>query len=129
MTPAFSLSGIAKRYPDFALQDISLTLPEGEVMGLVGVNGAGKTTLLRLLTGISSADAGEVEVLGLRLPDEQVAAKREIGFASEEMRLYRRQTQRWHMDLISRIYPAWDAAYATELLRRFDLRPDQVLGG
>lgn len=129
MTPAFCLSGIAKRYPHFALQDISLQLPEGQVMGLVGVNGAGKTTLLRLLTGIASADAGEVEVLGQSMPRDQVSAKRDIGFASEDMRLYRRQTLRWHMELISRIYPGWDEAYAAELLRRFDLRPDQALGG
>ena len=129
MTPAFSLSGIAKRYPDFALQDIHLQLPEGQVMGLVGANGAGKTTPLRLLTGLAAADAGSVEVLGHRLPEAQVAAKRDIGFASEDMRLYKSQSLRWHMDLVSRIYPGWDAAYAHELLKRFDVRADQKLGG
>ena len=129
MTPAFSLSGIAKRYPHFALQDISLELPEGQVMGLVGVNGAGKTTLLRLLTGLAAADAGEVVVLGHRLPDQQVAAKRDIGFASEDMRLYRSQTLGWHVDLMRRVYPSWDDAYAAELRRRFDLRADQALDG
>ncbi|HEY9144120.1 MAG TPA: ABC transporter ATP-binding protein [Arenimonas sp.] len=129
MTPAFSLTGIAKRYPEFALQDINLQLPEGQVMGLVGANGAGKTTLLRLLTGLAAADAGAVEVLGHRLPEAQVAAKRDIGFASEDMRLYKGQTLRWHMDLVSRIYAGWDAAYADELVTRFDVRPDQKLGG
>jgi ABC-2 type transport system ATP-binding protein len=129
MTLAFSLSGIGKRYPHFALQDISLDLPEGQVMGLVGVNGAGKTTLLRLLTGMAAPDAGQVTVLGQRLPDGQVAAKRDIGFASEDMRLYRSQTLRWHMDLMRGIYPGWDEAYAAELVRRFELRPEQTLGG
>jgi ABC-2 type transport system ATP-binding protein len=129
MTLAFSVSGIAKRYPDFALQDISLDLPEGQVMGLVGVNGAGKTTLLRLLTGLAAADAGEVIVLGHRLPEGQVAAKRDIGFASEDMRLYRGQTLRWHMDLMHRIYPGWNAIYADDLVKRFELRPDQTIGG
>jgi len=129
MTLAFSVSGIAKRYPDFALQDISLDLPEGQVMGLVGVNGAGKTTLLRLLTGLAAADAGEVTVLGHRLPEGQVAAKRDIGFASEDMRLYRGQTLRWHMDLMHHIYPGWNAIYAADLLKRFELRPDQSIGG
>lgn len=129
MTPAFSLSGITKRYPHFALQDISLEMPEGQVMGLVGVNGAGKTTLLRLLTGLAAPDAGEVTVLGHRLPEHQVAAKRDIGFASEDMRLYRGQSLRWHMDLVRRIYPGWDEAYAADLLRRFELRAGQALGG
>jgi ABC-2 type transport system ATP-binding protein len=129
MTLAFSLSGIGKRYPHFALQGISLDLPEGQVMGLVGVNGAGKTTLLRLLTGMAAPDAGQVTVLGQRLPEGQVAAKRDIGFASEDMRLYRSQTLRWHMDLVRAIYPGWNEAYAAELVRRFELRPEQTLGG
>jgi ABC-2 type transport system ATP-binding protein len=129
MSLAFSLSGIAKRYPHFALQDITLDLPEGQVMGLVGVNGAGKTTLLRLLTGLAAPDTGEATVLGHRLPDAQVAAKRDIGFASEEMRLYRGQSLRWHMDLVRGIYPGWDEAYAAELIKRFELRPEQALGG
>ena len=129
MTLAFSLSGIAKRYPDFALEDITLDLPEGQVMGLVGVNGAGKTTLLRLLTGLASADAGRVTVLGQRLPEAQVAAKRDIGFASEDMRLYRGQSLRWHMDLMARIYPGWDAGYAANLIKRFELRPEQAVRG
>lgn len=129
MTLAFSLSGIGKGYPHFALTDITLDLPEGQVMGLVGVNGAGKTTLLRLLTGLAAADTGEVTVLGHRLPEGQVAAKRDIGFASEDMRLYRGQTLRWHMDLVRGIYPGWSEAYAGELLKRFDLRAEQTLGG
>ncbi|MCL4817707.1 MAG: ABC transporter ATP-binding protein [Vicinamibacteria bacterium] len=129
MTAAFAVSGLCKRYPEFALQDVDLSLPEGQVMGLVGVNGAGKTTLLRLLTGLAAPDAGSIEVLGHRLPEAQVAAKRDIGFASEDMRLYRGRSLDWHIELVRRIYPAWDHAYASELIRRFDLRPAQPLGG
>ncbi len=129
MTAAFSLTGVAKRYPHFALTNISLVLPQGQVMGLVGVNGAGKTTLLRLLMGQAAPDAGEVEVLGYRLPKDQVAAKRDVGFASEDMRLYRSQTLRWHMDLMRAIYPAWDESYAARLVTRFELRAEQVLRG
>lgn len=129
MTAAFTLTGIEKRYPDFALREIDLTLPEGEIMGLVGVNGAGKTTLLRILTGLASPDAGRVEVLGRSMPEEQVAVKRDLGFAAEDMRLYKTRSLRWHIDLVRAIYPSWDDAYANELLGRFDLRIDQPVGG
>lgn len=129
MTAAFMLQGVSKHYPQFSLNDVSLTLPAGQIMGLVGVNGAGKSTLLRLLTGLAAPDAGQVEVLGHRLPEAQVAAKRGIGFASEDMRLYRGQTLDWHIELVRRIYPEWDSAYAASLLRRFDLRADQPIGG
>jgi ABC-2 type transport system ATP-binding protein len=129
MTAAFAVSGLCKRYPEFALQDVELSLPQGQVMGLVGVNGAGKTTLLRLLTGLAAPDAGQVEVLGHRLPGEQVAARRGIGFASEDMRLYRGRSLDWHIELVRQVYPEWDDAYARELIARFDLKPAQPLGG
>jgi ABC-2 type transport system ATP-binding protein len=129
MTPAIALKGVRKRYDTFALHDIDLELPVGQVMGLVGVNGAGKSTLLRLLMGLVRADGGEVEVLGQRLPQAQVAVKREIGYASDDMRLYRGQTLRWHMDFVRGVYPGWDEDYAQDLLKRFDLKAQQALGG
>jgi ABC-2 type transport system ATP-binding protein len=129
MTAAFALSGLSKRYDNFALSDVTLSMPEGQIMGLVGVNGAGKTTLLRLLSGLARADAGSIEVLGLPMPAQQVQVKKELGFASEDMRLYKTQSLRWHMDFIRSIYPGWDEAYALDLLRRFDLRPEQKLAG
>lgn len=129
MTLAIALEGVRKQYDGFALHDIDLTLPQGQVMGLVGVNGAGKSTLLRMLMGLVRADGGRVEVLGQPLPRAQVAVKRDVGYASDDMRLYRGQSLRWHMDFIRSVYPAWDEAYAQDLLKRFDLRPQQALGG
>ena len=129
MSSAIVLKGVCKQYDAFALRDIDLELPAGQVMGLIGVNGAGKSTLLRVLMGLVHADGGEVEVLGQRLPQAQVAVKRDIGYASDDMRLYGGQTLRWHMDFIRNIYPGWDEAYARHLLGRFDLRPQQKLGG
>ncbi len=129
MNYAIELKGVHKRYDDFALQDIDLALPTGQVMGLVGVNGAGKSTLLRVLMGLIRQDRGDVAVCGHRLPDAQVAAKRDIGYASDDMRLYKGQTLRWHMDFVRGIYPEWDEDYAVRLLGRFDLRAHQTLRG
>lgn len=129
MTAAFAVSGLCKRYPDFSLDDLSLTLPEGEVMGLVGVNGAGKTTLLRLLVGLAAPDAGQIEVLGHTMPGAQVAVKQDVGFASEDMRLYRSRSLDWHIALMRQIYPGWDDDYAARLMQRFDLRAHQPIGG
>jgi ABC-2 type transport system ATP-binding protein len=127
--PAISLRGVQKSYSEFALQNIDLELPTGQIMGLVGANGAGKSTIMRILIGLIRADSGEVEVCGHRLPDDQVAAKHEIGYASEDMRLYKTQTMRWHMDFVQHIYPGWDEVYALQLLKRFDLRLQQAVGG
>ncbi|MBL8514673.1 MAG: ABC transporter ATP-binding protein [Betaproteobacteria bacterium] len=127
--PAISLRGVGKHYAEFALHPLDLELPVGQIMGLVGANGAGKSTIMRILMGLIRADSGEVEVCGHRLPEAQVAAKRDVGYASEDMRLYKTQTLRWHMDFIQGIYGAWDEAYAAQLLQRFDLKSQQKVGG
>ena len=126
---AFELSGVSKKYRYFTLEDIHLKLPRGQIMGLIGANGAGKSTTIRILMGLVHQDSGEVRVLGHRMPAEQVAAKWDIGFASEDMRLYDSMTLDWHMSFIQSIYPNWDASYAQILLKRFGLRAEQKMKG
>jgi ABC-2 type transport system ATP-binding protein len=126
---AFELSGVSKKYRYFTLEDIHLKLPRGQIMGLIGANGAGKSTTIRVLMGLVHQDSGEVRVLGHRMPAEQVAAKWDIGFASEDMRLYDSMTLDWHMSFIQSIYPSWDASYAQILLKRFGLRAEQKVKG
>jgi ABC-2 type transport system ATP-binding protein len=126
---AIELSGVGKKYPFFSLDNIHLQVPQGQIMGLIGPNGAGKSTTIRILMGLVHQDCGEVRVLGHRMPAEQVAAKWDIGFASEDMRLYESMTLGWHMRFIQSIYPDWDAAYAQLLLKRFGLRAEQKIKG
>jgi ABC-2 type transport system ATP-binding protein len=63
------------------------------------------------------------------MPSEQVAAKWDIGFASEDMRLYDAMTLGWHMNFIRSIYSNWDEGYAQILLKRFGLGADQKIKG
>jgi ABC-2 type transport system ATP-binding protein len=126
---AIELDGVCKTYQFFDLANIRLQLPYGTIMGLIGANGAGKSTTTRILMGLVHQDSGDVRVLGHRMPDEQVAAKWNIGFASEDMRLYDSLTLGWHMNFVRSIYPNWDAPYAELLLKRFGLRPEQKIKG
>jgi ABC-2 type transport system ATP-binding protein len=126
---AIEIDGVGKTYPYFTLDNIHLELPRGQIMGLIGPNGAGKSTTIRILLGLVHQDRGEVRVLGHRMPAEQVAAKWDIGFASEDMRLYEMMTIEWHMNFIRSIYSKWDAAYAQQLLKRFGLRAEQKIKG
>ncbi len=120
---------ISKRYPDFHLDNIDLSVPAGSVMGFVGPNGAGKSTTLRIIMGLVRQDAGDVDVLGHPMPREQVAAKWEIGYVSEDMRLYPGQSIAFHMDFMRSIFPTWDSAYADTLLKRFGLVANQKIKG
>ena len=123
------MEGVSKRYPHFLLDNINLELREGRVLGFIGANGAGKSTTIRILMGLVSQDTGIVQVLGRSMPAEQMAAKLDIGFVSEDMRLYGAASLAWHMNFVASMYPRWDQAYADMLLRRFDLKPQQRIKG
>ncbi|MDP3504278.1 MAG: ABC transporter ATP-binding protein [Myxococcales bacterium] len=84
---------LMKRFPGVAaVDDVSLEVNAGEVVGLLGPNGAGKTTTLRMLAGILTPDAGGVEVCGIDLQADPLGAKRRLGFLSGDTQLYRRLT-------------------------------------
>jgi ABC-2 type transport system ATP-binding protein len=129
MSLAVDCKGISKRYPHFELQNVDLSFEQGTVMGLVGPNGAGKSTILRIVMGLLGPDSGTVNVLGHAMPLQQIAAKRQIGFIAEDMRLYESQTIAFHMDFIKSIFDSWDDKYAAALLRRFDLTKEQKVKG
>lgn len=121
--------GISKRYKHFALHDVDLSFEQGTVMGLVGPNGAGKSTILRIVMGLIGPDSGAVKVLGHDMPSQQIAAKRNIGFVAEDMRLYASETIEFHMDFVKSIFDTWDDDYAQRLLRSFDLNEKQKVKG
>lgn len=122
---AFEMNGVGKAFRFFTLTDLSLDLEPGQILGLVGPNGAGKSTTIRLLMGLLAADAGEIRLLGHEMPRAQAAAKAEVGFVSDDMRLFPHATLEWHMGFVASLYPGWDAAYAATLLKRFGLRAAQ----
>jgi ABC-2 type transport system ATP-binding protein len=126
---AVQFDGVSKRYTHFSLESIHLELPTGSIMGFIGANGAGKSTTIRILMGLVHQDAGTVRVLGHTMPADQAAAKLDIGFVSEDMRLYGQATLAWHMEFLKPIYPRWDQSYAESLAKRFDLKPQQKIKG
>jgi ABC-2 type transport system ATP-binding protein len=121
------MHAVRKSYRFFTLDDLSLDLEPGQIMGFVGPNGAGKSTTIRLALGLIAPDAGRIRVLGHDIPRDQAAAKRDIGFVSDTMRLLPRATLDWHMRFIASIYPGWDGTYAAMLVKRFNLRPEQTM--
>jgi ABC-2 type transport system ATP-binding protein len=129
MELAIECHNLCKHYPHFELSNVDLTVPTGSVMGFVGPNGAGKSTTMRILMGLVTPDEGTVSMLGYKMPSDQIKAKQEVGFVAEDMRLYAGQTLGFHMDFMQSVYPAWDAAYADELLNRFDLIKEQKTKG
>jgi ABC-2 type transport system ATP-binding protein len=124
---AIQVEGVDKAYRFFKLRDIRLELERGQILGFVGPNGAGKSTTIRILMALVHQDRGEVRVLGRSMPREQAIAKRDIGYMSEDMRLYGVATLGWHMKFVAGAHPDWDEDYAQALVRRFHLHLEQPI--
>jgi len=84
------LEGVAKRYgAETALDDVSLTIPRGEFVALVGPSGAGKTTLLKTLNRLIEPDAGTIRIEGRAVRDGPAyALRRRIGYVFQEIGLF-----------------------------------------
>ena len=96
---------LGRRFGDVtAVDDVSLQVRPGEIVGLLGPNGAGKTTTLRMLAGILSPDRGRVMVDGLDMRADPIAAKRRLGFLSGDTQLYQRLTPREMLRYFATLY-------------------------
>ncbi len=88
--PAIETRGLAKRFGSFtAVDDLNLSVAEGEVFGLLGSNGAGKTTAIRMLCGLLRPSAGDARVLGVDVAREPERVRRGIGYMTQRFSLYR----------------------------------------
>ena len=129
MTALLELDHVEKAYPFFALRDVQLKLDAGQILGFVGPNGAGKSTTIRIAMGLVTQDSGDVRLAGHPMPAEQVLAKQDVAFVSEDVGLYSYATVGWHIQWVSSLFPSWDERYAQSLLRRFNLHTAKRIKG
>jgi ABC-2 type transport system ATP-binding protein len=131
-------SGLVKRYGDVtALDHFDLTVAPGEIVGLVGANGSGKTTFVEVVTGLTSADRGTVQVLGIDVRRNPRAARRHLGFTPQEISLYFSATTRENLRLFgglaglrgARLAAAMDEVVAQMQLDAVHDRPVGLLSG
>ena len=86
MTPALSISHLRKVYRSgtVAVEDISLTIPEGEFFGFLGPNGAGKSTTIHCITGVAEPSSGKIEIFGIDAVKNYREARRMVGLCPQE---------------------------------------------
>lgn len=126
--PAIELDAVTKAFGrKVAVDALTLSLPEGSFLGLLGRNGAGKSTTIKLITGLLRPTSGRVRVLGLDLDSDPIAVKRQIGVMPEDTGLLDRLTGRQYLEFVGRMYGLPEAEVARrreELFETLDLDPD-----
>ncbi|MFI0484313.1 ABC transporter ATP-binding protein [Actinomadura sp. 9N215] len=127
MTAILEMIDVGKRYRrNWALQDCTLSIPKGRVVGLVGPNGAGKTTLLDLAVGMLRPTAGQVRVFGHAPRSPHVRAR--LGYVAQDKPLYRNFTVAETLKLGRRLNPGWDQESAEERLQRVGVPLEKRVG-
>ncbi|MEA4894034.1 MAG: ABC transporter ATP-binding protein [Oscillospiraceae bacterium] len=119
---AIETRNLCKSYKDFKLDNISLTLPEGCIMGLVGENGAGKSTTIRLIMNAIKADSGQVIVMGVENKSKEFRSlKEEIGVVLDEAYFPEVLNAGNVNSLMKNTYKNWDEKQYLEFMDRFSL--------
>ena len=127
MDQVLAINGITKSYPmnKTALSDVSLTLPKGQIIGLLGPNGSGKTTLLKLCAGLLTADSGTIEICGKQVGIETKSA---VSYLPDRTYFNSRQTVRQQLDFFRDFYEDFDYARAETMLQQLNIDPKSRFG-
>ena len=125
MNNAIETRELTKSFKGFTLDRLSLVLPSGCILGLIGENGAGKTTAIKLLLGILKADSGSASVLGQDISGDMGRVKEEIGVVLYEPGLPEKLTVKQLGNIMPNIYKSWSREDFSAYIRRLDLPEDK----
>jgi len=98
------VQNLTKYYKDFcAVDNISMTIRKGEILGLLGPNGAGKTTALRMLTGYFKPNSGTIKIKDFQMPEDAIRIKALIGYLPESAPLYHNMLVYDYLEYVAKI--------------------------
>lgn len=124
--PVVTAKNLTRRFGDqIAVDHIDLTIQRGHVYGFLGPNGSGKSTTIRLLCGLLLPSEGEIDVLGLRIPEQAEALKRRIGYMTQKFSLYDDLSVSENLGFVASIYGFSNSAARAridELMHIYHLR-------
>ena len=132
--PAIRARGLVKRFGALvAVDHVDLTVPRANVYGFLGPNGSGKSTTIRMLCGLLTPTEGEIEVLGLQIPEQADALRLRIGYMTQKFSLFEDLTVRENLEFLAAVYglPRGEARRRVdELLQLYDFadRQKQLAG-
>lgn len=122
-------SKLCRNFGDLkAIQSLDIEVEKGRIYGFLGPNGSGKTTLIRMLTGLLKPSAGEIEVLGFKLPQEAEKLRLHIGYMTQKFSLYDDLSVNENLQFVAKIYGLYGSHQKKrieELLSIYGLEPNK----
>ena len=116
--PMIEVQNLTKSYHDrVAVEGISFTVQDGEILGFLGPNGAGKSTTMKMLTGFLPPSAGTAKIAGFDVFEKPLESKRRIGYLPEMPPLYLEMTVRGYLAFVARIKGVANAKLKSEVER------------
>ena len=101
---AIRVRGLTKRFGALvAVDDVDLDIPRRHVYGFLGPNGSGKSTTIRMLCGLLTPTAGDIEVLGLRIPEQAEQLRTRIGYMTQKFSLFEDLTVRENLEFLAAV--------------------------
>ena len=129
MNSTLILKNVNKKYEksNFAIKDISFSIPEGSIVGFIGENGAGKSTTMNCILNVIRRDSGTIEIFGREMTDEDIDIRVNIGVVYDSNNFPEYLTAKQLADILGRIYSKWDDFCFEQFLRRFGLPESQKI--
>jgi ABC-2 type transport system ATP-binding protein len=116
-----AIQNLTKKYAGFALQNVTISLDEGCIMGFIGRNGAGKTTTIKAMLNLVHPDSGTILINGYNLMQNEIAIKRSVGFISGGIDFYPHTKIKKLTEVTKRFYPDWEENRFAELMSLFEI--------
>ncbi|MDO4863686.1 MAG: ABC transporter ATP-binding protein [Ruminococcus sp.] len=128
MENILEINGLNKAYGDFALRDVTFSLPKGYIMGFVGQNGSGKTTTIRSVLNMAKIDSGKISIFGLDSVTNAVEIKERLGVVFDSLYLANHLTVK-HIDKqLAPFYKDWSSEEFFRRIKAFGLPDDRKVG-
>lgn len=125
---AIEITGLTKRYKDFMLDELNLTLPGGCILGLIGENGAGKSTTIKLILDMIKRDGGIVKILGRDNSREIQLIKEDVGTVFDEVGIPECLNAVQVGKIMRGTFKRWSDEDYDAFLRRLDVPIDKPFG-
>lgn len=121
MDNALCIKSLTKEFEGFKLDNITMNVPKGSIMGLIGENGAGKTTIIKCILGVINKDSGNISVMGNNIDDKDNSYKENLGVVFDENSFNELYTAKDVNKIFKGIYKNWDENQFFDYIDNFNI--------